>query len=83
MLLSRIIRSIKRRYAEYKGGEVYINYLRTQGVRIGKNCTIAPPKTVQIDISRPYLIEIGDQVRLHRGLTLMTHDLTTLVFKNF
>ena len=25
MLLSRIIRSIKRRYAEYKGGEVYIN----------------------------------------------------------
>lgn len=57
-------------------------YLRSKGVRIGKDCTIGPVDTISIDISRPYLLEIGDQVRLNRGLTIMTHDFATIVFKN-
>lgn len=77
-----IIKTIKRKYAKYKGGETYLNYLREQGIRIGKRCTIGPPSTIVIDQSRPYLVEIGDDVRLNYGLTIMTHDFTTLVFKN-
>ena len=78
-----IINKIKRKYAEYKGGDKYLNYLREQGIRIGKRCTIGPARTINIDCSRPYLVEIGDDVRLNYGLTIMTHDFTTMVFKNY
>lgn len=78
-----ILKKIERKYAEYKGGETYLNYLRKKGVKIGKRCTIGPVKTITIDHSRPYLVEIGDDVRLNYGLTIMTHDFTTLVFKNY
>ena len=79
----KILQNIKRKYAQLKGGETYLNYLRAQGIRIGENCTIGPAKTVVIDCSRPCLIEIGNNVRLNYGLTLMTHDFTTMVFKNY
>lgn len=81
--IKKIIDKIKQKYAEFKGGETYINHLRKQGIRIGKNCYIGPARTINIDASRPYLVEIGDEVRLNYGLTIMTHDFTTLVFKNY
>lgn len=82
-MFRNLIEKIKRKYVEYKGGEIYLNYLRNKGVRIGKNCTIGPPNKVVIDCSRPYLVEIGDNVRLNYGLTIMTHDFTTMVFKEY
>ena len=78
-----LVEKIKRKYVEFRGGETYLNYLRKKGVRIGEKCTIGPPKTVVIDCSRPYLVEIGNNVRLNYGLTLMTHDFTTMVFKSY
>jgi len=81
-MIKRIYNALRRRYIFYKGGELFLDYLREQGVTIGRNCTVAPPSTVQIDCSRPYLVEIGDDVRLNMGLTILTHDFTTLVFKN-
>lgn len=82
-MFRKLVERIERKYVEFKGGETYLNYLRKKGVRIGENCTVGPPKKVVIDCSRPYLIEIGDNVRLNYGLTLMTHDFTTMVFKNY
>ncbi len=78
-----IIEKLKRKYVEFKGGETYINYLRKKGIKIGKNCTIGPARTINVDLSRPYLVEIGDEVRLNYGLTIMTHDYLSLVFKNY
>ncbi len=80
-ILKRIIDKIYRKYVEYKGGDLYLDYLRKQGVKIGENCTIGKVSTITIDVSRPYLVEIGDNVRLNKGLTLMTHDFSTIVFK--
>lgn len=79
----KIIETLKRKYAEYKGGDKYLNFLRGKGIRIGERCTIGPARTITIDCTRPYLVEIGDDVRLNYGLTIMTHDFTTLVFKNY
>lgn len=53
----------------------YIEFLREKGCKIGNNLWITPlVKTVQIDITRPSLVEIGDNVRLNRNFTLITHD---------
>lgn len=75
------MRKIRLKILIHKGGESYLNFLREQGCIIGKDCYIASPSTVSIDRSRPYLIQIGDNVRLNKGLTIMTHDFSSVVFK--
>jgi acetyltransferase-like isoleucine patch superfamily enzyme len=46
------------------------NYLRKQGVKIGKNCKI---HTVSFS-TEPYLVEIGDDARITSGTIFITHD---------
>lgn len=52
---------LKIRFAKM---ESYINYLRKLGVKIGSDCEIY--KTVEFG-SEPYLIEIGNEVRINSG----------------
>lgn len=49
----------------------YIKYLRNQGAKIGSDCEIY--KTASFG-SEPYLIEIGNHVRINEGVRLVTHD---------
>lgn len=81
-MLKGILKKIKRRYAEYKGGDIYINYLKEQGIKIGTRCHIGKPSTITIDYTRPYLVEIGNNVRMNNGFTLLTHDFATSVITN-
>ena len=46
-------------------------YLRKQGVKIGENCSIN--KTASFG-SEPYLIKIGNHVRVNAGVVFVTHD---------
>lgn len=57
----------------------YPNYLRKKGIRIGKNCEIY--KNVSFG-SEPYLIKIGNQVRINSGVQLVTHDGGCWVLRN-
>lgn len=81
-MIKGIIKKFKRKYAEYKGGEIYLDYLRQLGIKIGTHCHIGKPKTITIDYTRPYLIEIGNHVRMNNGFTLLTHDFATSVLTN-
>lgn len=81
-MFKSIISKFRRKYAEYKGGEIYIDYLRGLGIKIGTHCHIGKPKTLAIDYTRPYLIEIGNNVRMNNGFTLLTHDFATSVLTN-
>lgn len=80
-MLTHIIESVKRKIA-LQSSEKYINYLRSKGVKIGKNCYTPEPKSISIDYSRPLLLEIGENVRLNQGLTIMTHDFASMTFIN-
>ena len=59
-LLNKIIKTIN-----------YEKYLRSQGVKIGTGCDIH--KTSSFG-SEPYLISIGNHVRINYGVCLITHD---------
>ena len=50
----------------------YPEYLRKQGVRIGRNSSIIYPSYV--DGRLPYLLEIGDDVVISLYVTILTHD---------
>lgn len=49
----------------------YISYLRKKGVLIGEDCEIY--KTANFG-SEPYLISIGNHVRVNAGVQFITHD---------
>lgn len=48
-----------------------IFYWRRKGVLIGENCEIYPTANFG---SEPYLIEIGNHVRINSGVNFITHD---------
>lgn len=58
-----------------------MDYLRKLGMSIGVGTTIFDPFNVFIDPSRPYLIDIGDNVQITRGVTILTHGFDWSVLK--
>ena len=62
--------------------DVYIISLRNKGIQIGDRSVIFDPHDVFIDPSRPYLIEIGNDVQITRGVTILTHDYSWSVLKH-
>ena len=58
------------------GEETRNNYLRKKGVKIGRNCKV---HTVSFS-TEPYLVEIGDNVRITSGTEFITHDGAVHIF---
>ena len=53
----------------------YVAFLRKRGIIIGENIWFTPfLDTVWIDLTRPSLVTIGDNVRINKNFTLLTHD---------
>lgn len=53
----------------------FVAFLKSKGCKIGDNLWVTPRvDTVSIDVTRPSLVEIGDNVRINRNFTLLTHD---------
>lgn len=53
----------------------WLNYLRAQGMKIGEGTAIfANPAYVLIDVTRPWMIEIGKNVQITRDVKILTHD---------
>lgn len=59
----------------------YEKFLRKKGIKIGKNIFWGNIRTINIDTTRPSLVEIGDNVRIDTGMTILTHDYPTWVFR--
>lgn len=79
LMIKRIINKIYKLYYTSSSNR-YIKYLKKSRIKIGKGCIVLDPKKIQIDISRPELLEIGDNVLLHRGTVILTHDYASRAF---
>ena len=79
MLIKRMIRKII--FREKTDSASYIQYLRKKGMRIGQRSVIYAPKTVVIDETRPWMIEIGDDVKITHGVIILTHGFDWSVLK--
>ena len=53
--------------------QTYIEHLRKVGVNIGERVVIYDPRSVCIDETRPFLVSIGNDVKITRGVTILTH----------
>ena len=78
------IKSILRKAAYgYKAeSSSYIEHLRSIGMKIGSDCIIYVPTKTLIDEQYPWMITIGDHVRITEGVKILTHDYSWSVLKN-
>lgn len=74
--LKKII--FREKYNSY----TYIKHLRKLGMKIGEEVLIVNPKNVDIDGTRPWLIEIGNNVTITSGVTILTHGYDWSVIMN-
>lgn len=81
MSLKTIIEKIYHFYCT-RNSKRLLRYYKNRGVRIGKGTFILDPKHIQLDITRPELLEIGENVFLHRGTIILTHDWASWCFVN-
>ena len=65
---------IKRKiFGNKADSQSYIAHLKNIGTKIGDRVVIYAPRNTIIDETRPYLIEIGDDVKITYGVTILTH----------
>ena len=62
---------VNRIVAKYKHHRDPVQYWREQGAKIGENCEIYSSASFG---SEPYLVTIGNHVRITAGVKLITHD---------
>ena len=67
---------------EKASSEKFVDYLRKCGVEVGDNVSIYSPKNTMIDISAPFLLTIGNNVKITHGVIILTHDYSWSVLKN-
>ena len=71
-MLKNLINRI--RYGNKASSKSYIKYLRSLGVEIGEGVRFFAPMTNTIDIQNPHMIQIGNNVRITKGVVILTHD---------
>lgn len=60
----------------------YVKQLSEVGITIGKGNFFQSPNTACVDVTRPLLVEIGNNCVFLENFTLLTHDNVTKVFRN-
>ena len=77
--LKKILKKIV--YREKADSQSYVEFLQKQGAKIGKRVNIYAPNKTLIDMTRPWLIDIGDDVQITEDVTILTHGYDWSVLK--
>ena len=79
-MMNRILKKLQKYYYMYIKRDP-VTYARKLGVRIGDNCQILADPQIPFG-SEPYLITLGNYVRINAGVQLITHDGGYWIFRN-
>ena len=69
--IKKIILFLKYGYKSHS--KSYKKYLRKKGIKIGDNTYFYSPWSINIDTQRPWMVEIGDNVHITAGVTVLQH----------
>ena len=69
-------------YKENATSEALLSYLREKGAKIGRGVVVYAPNKTLIDKTAPWLLEIGDRVRITEGVKILVHDYSWSVLKS-
>jgi acetyltransferase-like isoleucine patch superfamily enzyme len=79
MILKGSIR--KFAYGPKANSASYVAHLRSLGMAIGDDKVIYAPTKCEIDTTRPWMIEIGHNISITEGVTILAHGYDWSVFK--
>lgn len=71
-----------RKHWQCRTAKGYEQWLRQQGVVIGKNLHLFNHNSIRFDTTSPGLITIGDNVSITAEVSILTHDFCSSVFRN-
>lgn len=77
------VRNLVRRiiYKENATSDLLVSYLKKHGAEIGSDVIFFAPNKTFIDKQNPYLLKIGNHVRITEGVKILTHDYSWSVLK--
>ena len=78
-MLRNLVRNLL--YREKASSEKFVAYLKKQGVEIGEDVTFYSPPHTHVDLTFPWLLTIGDHVRITHGVIILMHDYSWSVLK--
>jgi carbonic anhydrase/acetyltransferase-like protein (isoleucine patch superfamily) len=68
-------------YRHKANSSTYVKHLKDLGVSIGEDVTIYVPTKTHIDTCYPWMITIGNHVRIAQGAVILAHDYAWSVLK--
>ena len=68
-------------YLQCRTAKGYEQWLREQGVVIGKNLRLFNHNSIRFDTTTPGLITVGDNVSITADVSILTHDFCSSVFR--
>ena len=81
MNIGNCLHTIRRVWSK-RSPESWLDYLRAEGMRIGTGTKLfSKPSAVLIDLTRPWLIDIGKNVQITIGVKILTHGYDWSVLK--
>lgn len=80
-LFNKIKKSVEYRWAKSSGAR-YTNWLRKKGCKVGDGVQWHGLRDISIDVTRPSLIEIGNNVCFTQGNIILTHGFDWFVLRN-
>ena len=78
-MIKRFLRNLILR--EKASSPKFVAYLRKKGVQVGEGVRFFSPSHTLVDVSCPWLLSIGNQVRITHGVIILTHDYSWSVLK--
>lgn len=66
---------------EKASSEDYVSWMRSKGATVGRDVVVYVPTKTEIDMTCPWLLTIGDHVRITQGVIILTHDYSWSVLK--
>ncbi|WP_243099302.1 MULTISPECIES: acyltransferase [Clostridia] len=66
---------------EKSDSQSFVKWLRRRGVKVGEETTVFRPDRSFIDTTRPWMVEIGNNVQITEGVTILTHGYDWAVLK--
>lgn len=81
-IVSNMVGILKRCALGYRASsDDYIEKLRSLGAEVGEDVTIHYPFNTRIDLTAPWLLQIGDHVNITGPVTILLHDYSWSVIK--
>lgn len=79
MILKETVKKII--FRKKSSSKSYVKYLKKLGMKIGDGTIIYDPIHTMIDLTRPWLIEIGENVKITYDVIILTHGFEWSVIK--